>query len=445
MYDDTIAAIATPIGEGGIGVIRVSGAQAREIVGRVFTGELQHRRLSYGHIRDPADDSLADEVMVAYMRAPNSYTREDVVEVYGHGGPVPLQRVLKVLVTGGARPANPGEFTLRAFLNGRIDLAQAESVLDVIQAKTDAGLRVAMAGLQGRLSEPLKEIRGELMDVLAYLTARIDFPEDDVEAHDVLPALREAKEKLSRLIDSADAGIVLRQGVRTAIVGRPNVGKSSLLNRLLGQSRALVTPIPGTTRDTVEEVVNIRGIPFLLVDTAGINDTADVVEKLGIERTKDSVARADLVLLVIDQSEPLTPADAEVIEQVNGKTVVAVANKCDLPTRAALDSLAMGYTETSMLAGEGIEELEDRMVSQVMGGRAVTSDAPLVSNPRHKAALERAGTHLDAAEESVSKGMAEDFVTIDLTAALNALGEITGETVTEELLDTIFSKYCIGK
>ena len=426
-------------------MIRVSGAQAKEIVSEVFTKELRHRRLSYGQIIDPADDSLADEVMAAYMQAPNSYTREDVVEIYGHGGPMPLQRVLKVLVTGGARPANPGEFTLRAFLNGRIDLAQAESVLDVIQAKTDAGLRVAIAGLQGRLSGPLREIRSKLMDVLAYLTARIDFPEDDVEVHDVLPALREVEEKLSQLIDSADAGIVLRQGVRTAIVGKPNVGKSSLLNRLLGQSRALVTPIPGTTRDTVEEVVNIRGIPFLLVDTAGINDTADVVENLGIERTIESVARADLVLLVIDQSEPLTRADSEVMEQVNGKTVVAVANKCDLPTRAALDSLAMDYTKTSMPAGEGIEELEERMVNEVLGGRAVTSEAPLVSNPRHKAALERARTHLDSAEESVLKGMADDFVTIDLTAALNSLGEITGETVTEELLDTIFSKYCIGK
>lgn len=445
MYEDTIAAIATPIGEGGIGVIRVSGAQAKEIVGGVFTKQLMHRRLSYGEIIDPVDNSLADEVMATYMRAPNSYTREDVVEIYGHGGPVPLQRVLKVLVSGGARPANPGEFTLRAFLNGRIDLAQAESVLDVIQSKTDAGLRVAMGGLQGRLSEPLKEIRSKLMDVLAYLTARIDFPEDDVEEHDVLPSLREVREALNRLIDSADAGIVFRQGVRTAIVGRPNVGKSSLLNRLLGQSRALVTAIPGTTRDTVEEVVNIHGIPFLLVDTAGINETTDLVESLGIERTKEMVSRADLVLLVIDQSEPLTRADSEVMEQVNGKTVVAVANKCDLPTLAALETLALEYTRTSMNTGEGIEELEERMANEVLGGRAVTSDAPLVSNPRHKAALERAENHLEAAEESILKGMADDFVTIDLTAALNALGEITGETVTEELLDTIFSKFCIGK
>ncbi|MFQ5874556.1 MAG: tRNA uridine-5-carboxymethylaminomethyl(34) synthesis GTPase MnmE [Dehalococcoidia bacterium] len=453
MYDDTIAAIATPIGEGGIGVIRVSGKEAKPIASRVFSRALEHRRLSYGEVRDPEDGSLVDEVMVTYMQAPRSYTREDMVEVYGHGGPVALQRILKTLLRCGARPANPGEFTLRAFLNGRIDLAQAEAVLDVIRAKTDAGLRIAIDGLQGRLSEPLKALRKDLMELLAYLTARIDFPEDDVQAQDALTPLRKAREDIAQLIASADTGIIYRQGVRVAIVGSPNVGKSSLLNRLLGQSRAIVTPIPGTTRDTVEEVVNIQGIPFVLVDTAGITDTADVVENLGIERSRDAVARSDLVLLVLDLSQPLTEEDTAIMEQVEnrsagsrwGRSVVAVANKCDLPAEMTLNELPWEPVRTSMVTGEGLEGLQEKMVEAVLEGRAVTSDALLVSNPRHKAALERAQEHLAQADESLVRGMPDDFVTIDLTAALNALGEITGETVTEELLETIFSRFCIGK
>ena len=445
MYEDTIAAIATPIGEGAIGVVRVSGAEARAIVSRVYNRSLEHHRLSYGEIRDPDDGSVVDEVMATYMQAPHSYTREDMVEIYGHGSPVALQRILKTLLSGGARLANPGEFTLRAFLNGRIDLTQAEAVLDVIQAKTEASLRLAMEGLQGRLSEPLRGLRRDLLDLLAYLTARIDFPEDDVQAQDPLAPLRKAREDIDRLIASADTGMIYRQGVRVAIVGRPNVGKSSLLNRLLGQSRAIVTPIPGTTRDTVEEVVNIQSVPFVLVDTAGLTETTDLVEHLGIQRTREAVTRADLLLLVLDLSQPLTDADAAIVDQVTGRPTVAVANKCDLPVEAILDRLPWEPVRASMVTGEGLEELQERMVNTVLEGRAVTSDVLLVSNPRHKAALERAREHLAAAEESLLKEMPDDFVTIDLTAALNALGEITGETVTEDLLDTIFSRFCIGK
>lgn len=445
MYEDTIAAISTPLGEGGIGVIRMSGREASIIAGTVLNQKLQHMQLSYGKVRDPIDGSLVDEVMATYMQAPRSYTREDMVEIYGHGGTIVMQRVLQTLLSGGARLANPGEFTLRAFLNGRIDLTQAEAVLDVIRAKTDAGLRIAMDGLQGRLSEPIAALRKDLMDLLAYLTARIDFPEDDVQSQDTLTPLRKAREDIAGLIASSDAGIIYRQGVRVAIVGRPNVGKSSLLNRLLGQNRAIVTNIPGTTRDTVEEIANVQGIPFLLVDTAGITETEDVVEQMGIERSQEAVSQSDLLLLVLDLSEPLLAEDRDLIERTKDCTVVAVGNKSDLPMHMNITGLPWDLVRASMVTGEGLEQLQEHMVSAVIGGRVVISDTLLVSNPRHKAALERAQEHLFAAEDSIVKKAPDDFVTIDLTGALNALGEITGETVAEELLDNIFSRFCIGK
>ncbi len=445
MYQDTIAAISTPLGEGGIGIVRLSGKDALSIAQRLFPRQLHDRRLVYGHIVDPDTGEVVDEVLVAYMKAPHTYTREDIVEINCHGGPLPLQRILGLVLRQGARPANPGEFTLRAFLNGRIDLAQAESVLDVIQAKTQASLRLAVQGLGGRLSEPVKELRRSLMDILAYLTARIDFPEDEVEEQDIVSPLERAQETLDGLIANADAGMVYRQGVRTAIVGRPNVGKSSLLNRLLRQSRAIVTPIPGTTRDTLEETVNIRGMPFILVDTAGIIRSNNVIDEMAVERSRKAIEQADFILLVIDTSEPLTQTDRELVNLLTDKTVLVAANKCDLPARAELDELPWLQVSTSALTGEGLDELEAAMVNTVLGGKVVTSDALLVTNPRHKEALQRAARHLTLARASVAEKLPDDFVTIDLTAALNALGEITGETVTDDLLDTIFSKFCIGK
>ena len=445
MYDDTIAAISTPIGEGAIGVVRVSGPGALGIAGKVFSGQLSHRHLSRGQVVDPEDGSVLDEVMATCMMAPNSYTSEDTVEIYGHGGAVSLQAVLKALLRSGARAAGPGEFTLRAFLNGRIDLSQAEAVRDVIEAKTDAGLRVAMSGLQGGLSGRVGEVRTAILEVLAYLTARIDFPEDDVPAEDPLPAIRNAAALLEELIGSADAGIVYRRGVRVAIVGRPNVGKSSLLNRLLEQDRAIVTPIAGTTRDTVEEVANIQGIPFALVDTAGLTETSDLVEHLGIERSRRALAEADLVILMLDSSQPQTKEDTDLIGRVEGKSTVMVANKSDLPRITVSSSMPAGAVRTSMVTGEGVKALKERMVEAALNGKGVGSGEALVSNARQKAALESAAGHLASAEEALVKGLADDFVTIDLTAALNSLGEITGETVTEDLLHTIFSKFCIGK
>ena len=445
MYQDTIAAISTPIGEAGIGIVRLSGPAARAIAEKVFSGTLHHRHLAYGHIRDPETDEVIDEVLVSYMEAPHTYTREDVVEINCHGGPLPLQRILGLVLRYGARLAHPGEFTLRAFLNGRIDLAQAEAVLDIVRAKTQASLRVALQGLEGRLSREIKVIRSQVMSVLAYLTARIDFPEDEVEEQNVESPLEQAQERLHHFISSAEAGIVYRQGVRTAIVGRPNVGKSSLLNRLLRSERAIVTPIPGTTRDTLEEVVNLQGIPFVLVDTAGIIQSHELVEALGVERSRRAIEHSDLVLLVIDSSQPLLPQDREIIDLLDDKTVLVVANKCDLPRQADLSELAWPQVSTSALTGEGMEELEANMAELVLGGRVMTSDALLVSNPRHKEALERAERCLAAARSGLARHLPDDFITIDLTATLNALGEITGETVPEELLETIFSQFCVGK
>jgi len=445
VYQDTIAAISTPIGEAGIGIVRLSGADARSIAERLCPAELEDRRLVHGHIVDPESGEAVDEVLVAYMQAPHTYTREDVVEINCHGGPMPLQRVLGLALRHGARLANPGEFTLRAFLNGRVDLAQAESVLDVIQAKTQASLRLAVDGLGGRLSTQVREVRRALMDVLASLTARIDFPEDEVEEQDVAGPLEDVRSTLRELIAGADAGIVYRQGVRTAIVGRPNVGKSSLLNRLLRQSRAIVTAVPGTTRDTLEEVVNLKGVPFLLVDTAGIMDGADEVEALAVERSRRAIEQADFVLFVVDSSEPLADSDRQIMGLLEGKEVLVAANKCDLPAQVAIDAIPWLRVSTSALTGEGLAELENAMVDAVMGGRVVTSDTALVTNPRHKEALVRAEGHVAQAGKTVADGLPEDFTTIDLTAALNALGEITGETVTEDLLETIFSRFCIGK
>lgn len=445
MYEDTIAAVSTPVGEGGIGIVRLSGIKAQAIAEKIFDHRLFSRRLVYGHIVDPDSGESVDEVLVSYMIAPHTYTREDVVEINCHGGVQSLQRVLGLTLRHGARMANPGEFTLRAFLSGRIDLAQAESVLDIIQAKTQASLRLAVNGLKGRISGTIKKLRLELMSILAYLTARIDFPEDEVAEQNTLEPLIECCRILKELLDSADAGITYRQGVRTAIVGRPNVGKSSLLNCLLRESRAIVTEVPGTTRDTVEEVVNIRGVPFVLVDTAGIIHSKDVVESLGIERSRHAIETADFVLLVVDASTALTHYDEEIIDLVDGKTVLVVANKSDLSQQADLGGLKWPVVNLSALTGEGLPQCEDEMINIVLGGKVIASNAALVANPRHKALLEQTKDHLVQAQQAMESGMPDDFVTIDLTAAVNALGQITGEAVTEELLDIIFSQFCIGK
>ena len=450
--DDTIAAISTPLGEGGIGIVRLSGEKALPILRQLFRGVkgdgvLEPRRLTYGHIVDPASGEVIDEVLASYMRAPYTYTRQDVVEINAHGGIVPLRRILELTLRHGARLASPGEFTVRAFLNGRLDLAQAEAVLDIVQAKTEAGLRVAVDQLEGRLSQEVRATRARLVNLLAYLEASIDFPEDEVPLQDIAPVLEQVRAQIKQLLAHADQGIIYRQGVRAAIVGRPNVGKSTLLNALLRTERAIVTPIPGTTRDTLEETMNLRGIPLVLVDTAGIAATEDLIERLGVERSQEALRRADLALLVVDGSEPLTGADGEIAGLVGQRPAILVINKNDLPQVVAeLDLLPDApRVRLSALTGEGLETLEEAMVEAVLSGRVVASDEPLISNPRHKALLQRALEHLTSAQEAHGQEMPADFIAIDLTAAVNALGEITGETVSEDLLEAIFSNFCVGK
>ncbi|MHB1004816.1 MAG: tRNA uridine-5-carboxymethylaminomethyl(34) synthesis GTPase MnmE [Chloroflexota bacterium] len=458
MLDDTIAAIATPIGEGGVGIVRLSGPRAGTIAQALFRrtrgrGELRSHRLYYGHVHDPQSGAVVDEVLLAYMRAPHTYTREDVVEINCHGGPLPLQRVLALALREGARLANPGELTLRAFLNGRLDLAEAEAVVDVVRARTEPGLRLAVAQLGGDLSRAVASLRRQSLDVLAYLTATIDFAEDEIPPQDVEGSLAAAIAGADSLLAGADAGIIYRQGLRVAIVGRPNVGKSSLLNALLRENRAIVTPVPGTTRDTVVETLNLRGIPVVLVDTAGICDAQDLVERLGVERSREAVAGADLVLFILDASEPPQVYDREVASLIAGKPAVVVLNKSDLPARLG----ALGAEEAARLLpgapivamaaslGAGVTALEDAVAAAVLGGRAGVSAEPLVSNPRHKDALRRARERLAAALDGWRAGLPADFATIDLRAAVDALGEITGESASEDLLETIFSQFCIGK
>ncbi|MBI2886129.1 MAG: tRNA uridine-5-carboxymethylaminomethyl(34) synthesis GTPase MnmE [Chloroflexi bacterium] len=446
MYQDTIAAIATPLGEAALGIVRLSGAQARPIAQRVFSGRLRDRRVVYGHLRDPATGELVDEAMATYLAAPRTYTREDMVDLSCHGSGLLLQRVLQLLLREGARAAEPGEFTLRAFLHGRIDLAQAEAVLDVIQARTQAGLQIALQALEGRLSERVRAVRRALLEPLAYCTALVDFPEDEVEPQDVAGQIAGALAELEGLLRTADQGMVYRQGVRAVLVGRPNVGKSSLLNRLLGRNRAIVTELPGTTRDTLEELANLHGVPFLLTDTAGITESDDPVERLGVERSRLALAAADLALLVLDASQPLEQRDYQLAELLDGRRALVVANKVDLPHVLRGDELGQWpWVWASALLGKGMEELEARLAALVLGGEVPPMQTPLVSNPRHKAALERALQHAAAALEGYRGGIPADLVTIDLTSAVAALGEITGETVEEDLLELIFSRFCVGK
>jgi tRNA modification GTPase len=452
--DDTIVAIATPLGEGGVGIVKISGPEAVSILRRLFVpvvgaaDGLEPRRLALGHIRDPQTGDVVDEVLAVTMPGPHSYTRQDVVEIQAHGGIVPLRRILGLVLAAGVRPAEPGEMTLRAFMNGRLDLAQAEAVLDVVQARTEAALRVATEQLGGKLSVRVREARARLVDVLAYLEASIDFVEDEIPSQDVVTPLRAIAVALEEILASADRGLIYRQGIRAAIVGRPNVGKSSLLNALLRGERAIVTPIPGTTRDTLEETVNVGGVPLVLVDTAGIRaETDDEVERIGVERSRAALERADLALLVIDGSQPLTEADWDIAALIGGKPALLVANKCDLPQLELAEDLlpSVPRLRVSALIGEGIEGLEKAIVELVFGGAVMAADTPLVSNPRHQASLKRALDHVGAAEGGQLGGLSPDLVAIDVREAVDALGEITGETVSEDLLEAIFSNFCIGK
>lgn len=454
LYTDTIAAIATPVGEGGVGIVRLSGADALPILTRVFRplrgGDRYHpQQLRYGRVQDQAGNAV-DEALAVYFRAPHSYTREDVVEIHCHGGALPLRRTLELTLGAGARLAEAGEFTMRAFLNGRIDLAQAEATLDLIQSRTQTGLQLALDQLGGRLSREVQAARNQVIGALAYLTALVDFPEDDVPEQDVVQPLREALAQVERLHKGADQGILYRYGARAVLVGRPNAGKSSLLNALLQVERAIVTPVAGTTRDTLEETANLGGVPVVLIDTAGITETDDPVERIGVERSRRALASADVVLLVVDRSAPLADDDHAIAALTHGRPTIFVQNKADLPPQldpaplvAAHPSLR-GRVITSVATGAGLHELGEAVAQTLLGGASLTGET-LVTNPRHRDALTRSAEHLRSAVQALDMGVPIDLVAVDVTAAVQALGEVTGESVGEDLLATIFSRFCIGK
>lgn len=466
MQNDTIAAIATPPGTGGIGVIRVSGAEAFDIVLPLLrrpgggTELPPSHVLTYGQIVNPDTQEILDEVLVAFMRAPRTYTREDVVEISGHGGPLILQRLLRLVLAHGARMANPGEFTLRAFLNGRLDLAQAEAVMDLISSQTEAGQRLAMQQLRGRISEQVQDARHALLGVIARIEASIDFPEDDVptpQPEELQPLIEVAQQKVNTLLAGAEQGRLYRQGLRTAIIGRPNVGKSSLLNALLRAERAIVTPVAGTTRDTVEEVANLRGIPLHLIDTAGITPSDDPVEQIGVQRSRAAAESADVVLLVFDGAERLMEQDLRVSDELHAmgfgtksRSMIVIVNKVDRSQQLQVDEVrcmwpGVPFVFTSTLTGAGLAQLEETVADLVLGGKVLSGESSLVTSARHQEALRRASEHLRASLLPLEQRLPLDFVSIDLRAAYDALGEVTGETASEDLLERIFSEFCIGK
>ncbi|MBC2080217.1 tRNA uridine-5-carboxymethylaminomethyl(34) synthesis GTPase MnmE [Listeria booriae] len=459
MEFDTIAAISTPPGEGAIAIIRLSGDEAIQIADRIFyaqksLGNVESHTIHYGHIVDPSTGETVEEVMATVMRAPRTFTREDVVEINAHGGIVSVNRVLQLLLRNGAKLAEPGEFTKRAFLNGRIDLSQAEAVMDLIRAKTDRAMGVALQQMDGNLSRLIRSLRREILDALAQVEVNIDYPEyDDVEEMTQRMLVEKAqlvRASVEQLLLTAQQGKILREGLATAIIGRPNVGKSSLLNQLIQEEKAIVTDIAGTTRDIIEEYVNVRGVPLRLIDTAGIRETEDIVEKIGVERSRKALQEADFILLVLNQHEPLSVEDEALFEAVAGQNFVVVLNKTDLAQNidvARVRQLAGEnlVVETSLVNEAGIAELELAIKELFFAGEIDAGDATYVSNARHIALLHEAIQAIDAVVEGVEAGMPVDIVQIDMTRAWDLLGEIIGESVQDELLDQLFNQFCLGK
>ncbi|MBA7622004.1 tRNA modification GTPase MnmE [subsurface metagenome] len=456
MLADTIAAISTPIGEGGLGIVRISGPRAFSIADKIFSkkvSRLPSHTVHHGYIIDLRSKERIDEVMLSIFKKPKSFTAENMIEITGHGGIVPLKRILEVSLFTGARLAEPGEFTKRAFLNERIDLAQAEAVVDIIRAKTEIGLKVALHQLDGELSSRVEGLRRELIHLSAYLEAAIDFPEEDIErleSPQMLLRARKVLREIKELLKGAEGGKVLREGIKTVIIGRPNVGKSSLLNALLKEKRAIVTPIPGTTRDIIEEIINVKGIPLKIIDTAGLTTAAGIVEKESIARTRRSLKAADLVLLVMDAATRLSKEDHRIMEDVRDKKVIVVINKTDLPEVIEVNEIRKilhdkRIIKVSATKKTGLGRLEKFVIDLIFEGGVAPSDRTLVTNIRHKDALERTKKSLKNMVESIKKNMSAEFISLDLKAALDSLGEITGKTVTEDILDEIFSQFCIGK
>ena len=456
--DDTIAAIATAPGEGGIGIIRISGPKSLEVAEEIFfsmsgkkISEYPARTLIFGNIKD--GDKKIDEVLVAYMKGPNSYTAEDVIEINCHGGFISVKRILELVLSKDVRLAEAGEFTKRAFLNGRIDLSQAEAVIDVINAKTDKAHEVAENQLDGSLSNRIREFREKVTELLAQVEVAIDYPEEDIEfiAYTTLEEkTRELNKDIKKLYETSESGKIFREGLKTVIVGKPNVGKSSLLNSILGENRAIVTDIPGTTRDVIEEFVNIKGIPLKIVDTAGIRETDDVVEKIGVEKSMASFDTADLIIMVVDSSSELSEEDREILEKVQGKETILLLNKTDLSQVIDEEEVKKYVNEEniikiSALHNEGIEDVHDRIEAMVYKGDIKSFSNVIITNSRHKDALYRAMKSAEDAMRAIEDRMPLDFVEVDLKNIWDYLGYINGDTVSEDLLDNIFHNFCIGK
>ncbi len=458
METDTITAISTPMGEGAIAIVRLSGPEAVAISANLFRGknlnEVDSHTMHYGKIIDPETGEMAEEVMVSVMRAPKTFTREDIVEINCHGGLVSVNRLLEIVLASGARLAEPGEFTKRAFMNGRIDLSQAEAVMDLIRAKTDRAMNVALKQMDGRLSRLIQDLRQKLLETLAHVEVNIDYPEyDDVEemSHDMMEQkTKEVHEEVTRILDTARQGKILREGLGTAIIGRPNVGKSSLMNALVHENKAIVTEVPGTTRDTIEEYVNVRGVPLRLIDTAGIRETEDIVERIGVERSRQVLKEADLILFVLNYGEELTDEDEQLLHAISDMNVITIVNKMDLEQKLDVDRVKQlagdhPVVTTALIREEGIDQLENAISDTFFEGDLDAGDMTYVSNVRHVQLLKQAKQALEDAQNGMAMGVPLDVVQIDVTRTWEILGEIVGDTVNESLIDQLFSQFCLGK
>lgn len=457
MLTDTIGAISTPPGEGGISIIRVSGPESIAIAGKLLRSrsrltEVPTHTVHYGQMVDPQSGRHIDEVLVTVMRAPRSFTMEDVVEIGCHGGIIAVKGVLELLLRSGVRLSEPGEFTKRAFLNGRIDLSQAEAVIDLIRAKSDRAFAVARKQSEGSLSKRIRALRTELVELMAHIEVNIDYPEHDVAemtSRFIGERCEQALAKIEQLLKTSSQGKIYREGIRTAIIGRPNVGKSSLLNALAGDNKAIVTDIPGTTRDVIEEYITINGIPLKLLDTAGLRETEDVVERIGVERSRGAMEEADLVLLVLNGSEPLEATEYELMEQVKDRPTIVIVNKSDLEQRIELDEVRSRFGEQivtmSVKEQRGLDALESAIAELFFAGQVAADDSTLVSNIRHIGLLAQAQGSLVEAREAAEIGVPIDMIQIDIRNAWEQLGEIIGDAVGESLIDQIFSQFCLGK
>ena len=458
-FDDTIAAIATPMGEGGIGIIRISGPESLKLAGSILksaTGKpipnVQHHQIYYGRVVDPLTDQMIDEVLFFYAKKPHSYTTEDVIEIQAHGGMYVLAQILNLTLQNGARLAEPGEFTQRAYLNGRIDLVQAEAIIDLIRAQTEQAHLLAVSQLNGRIAQKIEALETEVYQVLIAMEAVLDFPEEGLAEPDkdlILAQMTLVYQQLVELLANTAEGQKIRDGVLIVIVGRPNVGKSSLLNTFLQEEKAIVTEIPGTTRDIIEAQFQLRGVPIRLVDTAGFRETDNPIEKIGMAKAETYLKDADLILWVLDASQPLAQEDRTVAAKLHNKPVLAVINKTDLPAqmqRQELDSFNLPkILETSLLTGEGVGAIEQAIIDLVGLGQLKVDDRPFLARVRHKQALEQAISYLDNFTCGLNDNISEDLLAVDLRGVLEALGEITGKKVNEEVLHGIFAQFCIGK